>query len=74
MVSTLRDRYKVLKKDYETSYDYQLGLKRNEEYERIVEDAFIKIVDFFGKFSIWSFFILSKTWIIIIEIVNLVLI
>ena len=51
MVNILRDRYKVQKKDHEKAFEYQLGLKYNEEYEKVVEEAFLKIVKIFiGKY------------------------
>lgn len=43
MASDVREKYKVYKIPTQQSYEYQLALKHNEEYEKRVDETFLKI-------------------------------
>ena len=47
MLTNIRDSYKVTKSTTQQSYEYQLGLKHNEEYKQRVENTFLQIVNLF---------------------------
>ena len=47
MTENIRERYKVNKTETEKSYEYQLGLKNNKEYEQRVDNTFLQIVNLF---------------------------
>lgn len=49
MINCLKERYKVEKSNIEKSYEYQLGLKRNEEYQKRVDDTFLELAKLFKK-------------------------
>lgn len=41
MQNSLREKYRVEKSNIEKSYEYHLGLKNNEEFEKRVDDTFL---------------------------------
>ena len=47
MTVDFREKYKVPKSNVEKSYEYQLGLKSNVEYERRVDSTFLQIITLF---------------------------
>ena len=47
MTIDFREKYKVQKSNVEKSYEYQLGLKSNVEYEGRVDNTFIQIITLF---------------------------
>ncbi len=47
MVDSLRQRYRIEKNKMERAYEYQLGLKKNPEYERRVDTTFLALVRLF---------------------------
>ena len=47
MAVDFRKKYKVPKSNVEKSYEYQLGLKSNEEYEKRVDSTFVQIITLF---------------------------
>lgn len=47
MLNSLRERYKIEKSNVEKSYEYQLSLKNNEEYEKRVDDTFMEFANLF---------------------------
>ena len=47
MAIDFRKKYKVQKSNVEESYEYQLGLKNNEEYEKRVDSTFLQIITLF---------------------------
>ena len=47
MSKDIRERYKVNKTPIQQSYEYQLALKHNEEYERRVDQTFVDIGNLF---------------------------
>lgn len=49
MQNNLRETYKVEKSNIEKSYEYQLGLKNNEEYKKRVDNTFITLARLFKK-------------------------
>lgn len=49
MINSLSEKYKVEKSNIEKSYEYHVGLKNNEEYERMVDDAFLEFAKLFKE-------------------------
>lgn len=47
MLNNIRERYKVSKTPTEQSYEQQLGLKNNKEYETRVNNTMLQIVNIF---------------------------
>jgi len=48
-INNLRERYKVNKSNVEQAYEYQLGLKNDEKYEKRVDDTFVQITKIFKE-------------------------
>jgi len=49
MLKSLQEKYKVKKSNIEESYEYQLGLKSNEEYQKNVDNTFLTLANLFRK-------------------------
>jgi hypothetical protein len=47
--SNFNDRYKIKKDAKQISYEKQLGLKANKEYENMTDEAIIKILNYFSE-------------------------
>lgn len=46
MLNTL-EKYKINKSNIDKAYEYHLGLKQNKEYEQMVDDTFLSLVNLF---------------------------
>lgn len=49
MLQNIREQYKVKKSPIQQAYENQIGLKYNEEYEKMVDNVFIEICNLFIK-------------------------
>lgn len=45
----LKERYNVNKDEIQTSYEKQIGLKYNEQYENMTDEACMKILEYFSQ-------------------------
>ena len=51
MDDKIGQRYRVEKNEVEKSYEYQIGLKNNEEYEKRVDNTFLQMLYLFSQHS-----------------------
>ena len=49
MLNNLKERCKIKKTNIDKAYEYSLGLRHNEEYEKMVDDIFLQFANLFKE-------------------------